>query len=196
MPCAVAAGVLAAALLSGCSAATAGSGTHGQSKINTASAPGSATSSPGATSDGAVPVTSSSTPNSAPTTSGDGAKCSDLTNAAATASLGKATTVTPDTSGTSLPGLTICNVTVGGEVYPIQLAVNTSDAQAQFTADKGAFAGVDLSGVGDRAFSSSTGVEVLSGSVDIQITGPAGPVLNKIYTTPTAIAKAMVSALK
>ena len=66
----------------------------------------------------------------------------------------------------------------------------------QYDADQQAFAGVDLSGVGDKAFSSSIGVEILSGSVDIKVIGPAGPVLNGTDTTPTAIAKAMVAALK
>ena len=97
---------------------------------------------------------------------------------------------------TPLAGLTICDISVADEVYPIQLAVNTTNAAAVFAAEQKADSGVDLSGVGDRAFSSEIGIEVLSGNVDIKVTGPAGPVLNKNYTVPTAIAKAMVAALK
>ena len=54
---------------------------------------------------------------------------------------------------------------------------------------------MDLSGVGDKAFTSAVGVEILSGGVDIQVIGPAGPVLSKDYTIPTAVAKAMVATL-
>ena len=39
------------------------------------------------------------------------------------------------------------------------------------------------------------GVEVLSGNVDIKVTGPSGPVPNHDYKPSTAIAKAMISAL-
>lgn len=144
-----------------------------------------------------APVTTSSAPttsSSAPSASGGGAKCSDLTNAAASASLGKPTTVTLDPS-VKFPGLTICNVVVTGEVYPIQLAVDTSNAQDQYTVDDQASGGANLPGVGDKAFSSSIGVETVSGNVDIKITGPAGPVLGGNFTLPTAIAKAMISAL-
>ncbi len=130
------------------------------------------------------------------TSSGSDAKCTDLTGAAASAAVGKSTTVTLDTTVAPLSGLTICNVVVADEAYPIQLAVYTVNAQAAYAGDDRAFSGVDMGGVGDKAFSSSVGVEVLSGSVDIKVTGPAGPVLNGNYTVPTAIAKAMVAALK
>jgi hypothetical protein len=127
--------------------------------------------------------------------SGGGAKCTDLTNAAASAAVGKATTVTLDTTATALAGLTICKVTVASEVYPIQLDVMTNGASALFSADKNAFSGTGLSGVGDQAFSSAVGIEALSGSVDIKVNGPAGPVLNNDYTVPTALVKAMIAAL-
>jgi len=127
--------------------------------------------------------------------SGSGAKCSDLSDSAASAAVGKATKVTLDKSVAPLPGLTICKVTVADEVYPIQLAVATRNAAQQYSADKDAFSGTSLSGVGDQAFSSEVGVETLSGGVDIKVTGPAGPVLNKDYTIPVALAKAMIATL-
>jgi hypothetical protein len=144
-----------------------------------------------------APVTTSAAPTtsgSAPSTSGGGAKCSDLTNAAASASVGKPTTVKPEPT-TPLPGLTICDVAVTGEVYPIQLTVDTNNGQVAYGVDQQALAGVDLPGVGDKAFSSAIGIETVSGNVDIKVTGPAGPVLSKIYTLPIAIAKAMIAAL-
>ncbi len=110
--------------------------------------------------------------------------------------MGKPTTVTVDTSDTPLPGLTICNLTVANEVYPIQLAVSNNANDAEYSKDEQAYSGVDVSGIGDKAFTSTVGIEVLSGSVDIQVMGPAGPVLSGNYTVPTAIAKAMVSALQ
>lgn len=184
-----AAGVL---VLGGCS-----SGSSGSSAPTT----GASTSSPsragtGDTAASATTPTTSTSSSSAPSGSGSGAKCSDLTGAAASAAVGKTTTVTLDTTVAPLAGLTICNVTVAAEVYPIQLAVNTNGGQAAYSADHQAFSGVDLSGVGDEAFHSSIGVEVFSGGVDIKVTGPAGPVLSGNFTTPTAIAKAMVATLK
>lgn len=146
---------------------------------------------------GSQPAASSSGGGSQPgsgTSSGSNAKCTDLTPAAASAAVGKPVTVTLNSSITPLAGLTICDVTVADEVYPIQLAVMTSGAQALYSADKQVSQGVDLSGVGDEAFTSSIGVEVLSGGVDIKVTGPAGPVLSGDYAVPTAIAKAMVAA--
>jgi hypothetical protein len=77
----------------------------------------------------------------------------------------------------SLAGLTICDVTVEGAFYPIQLSVDTKDAEATYAADKEASAGVALSGIGDKAFKSSTGIEVLSSNAEIEVIGPAGPVL-------------------
>ena len=110
--------------------------------------------------------------------------------------MGKPTTVTLDSSGVSLAGLTICKVMVANEVYPIQLDVDTANGAAGFNAEAAAQGGTPLSGVGDKAFTSATGVEALKGNVDIKVVGPAGPVLNKNYAIPTAIAKAMAAALK
>jgi len=53
-----------------------------------------------------------------------------------------------------------------------------------------------VSGVGDKAFTSSVGIEVLGGGVDIKVMGPAGPVLSGDYTYSTAVAKAMIAALR
>jgi hypothetical protein len=181
---AVAPVALATILLAGCGASGGGSPTTaaGNSTGARASQPAAATSS------------SASQPVSGTSAGGD-AKCTDLTAAAASAAVGKTVTVTLDTGGTQLPGMTICDIADAAEVYPIQLDVITNDTTALFAADKQAYAGVDLSGVGDKAFTSSVGVEVLSGSVDIQVIGPAGPVLSNDYTIPTAVAKAMVAAL-
>jgi hypothetical protein len=175
---------LATILLAGCGATVGGSPATaaGSSTGASASQPGSATSS-----DTSQPVSG--------TTGGSNAKCTDLTAAAASAAVGKTVTVTLDTAGGQLAGLTVCDVVDAAEVYSIQLDVNTSDAQALYAGDEQSFGGVDLSGVGDKAFTSSIGVEVLSGDVDIQVIGPAAPVLNNDYAIPTAVAKAMVAAL-
>lgn len=125
-----------------------------------------------------------------------GVRCTDLTNAAATAALGKPATVTLTQTPINLPGLTICDVKLGSEVYPIQLDVDTSNAAVLFAGDKNAFSGTDLPDVGDKAFTSSVGVEVLKGSVDIKVNGPAGAVLSGDYTVATAVAKAMLGVLK
>jgi hypothetical protein len=143
----------------------------------------------------ATPVGANTSPPAPAGASASTAKCTDLTPAAASASLGKAVTVTLDTGGASLPGLTICDVTVADEGYPIQLDVDTTDASTLYASDQQSFGGSNLSGVGDKAFTDSVGVEVLSGSVDIQVIGPAGPVLGGDFTTATAVAKAMVAAL-
>lgn len=182
----IAACVLTVGLLGGCekSGSGGGTGSSGAGAQNTSAAPGTAAGA-GAAATSAAAAGSAS-----------GAKCSDLTAAAASQEVGKATTVTLDTSAAALPGLTICNVTVADEVYPIQLSVDTSNAQELFNADMQASSGVDLGGVGDKAFSSATGIEALSGGVDIKIFGPAGPVMNKNYTVPIALAKAMISTLK
>ena len=144
----------------------------------------STTSSPGASSSGAT----------ASGAAGGGAKCTDLTDAAASAAIGKKVTVTA-TPITPLAGLSICNVTEAGEVYPIQLAVDSVGAAGLFAADQQAFSGVSVSGLGDRAFRSSIGVEALSGGVDIKVTGPAGPVLSNDFRVPTALVKAMIAAI-
>jgi hypothetical protein len=152
--------------------------------------PGSQSSSPSTATNAAGSASAPSSPLSG------GAKCTDLTNAEASAALGKATSLVLDTSGTPLAGLTICNVTIANEAYPVQLAVNTVAGAQQFAADKVAFAPTaNVSGVGDQAFSSDTGVEALTKGVDIRITGPAGPVLDNNFTVPTALAKAMAAAL-
>jgi hypothetical protein len=181
---AVAPVALATILLAGCggsgggSPATAARNSTGASGSQAAAATSSSASQPGSSTSG-----------------GSNAKCTDLTAAAASAAVGKTVTVTLDSTGTQLPGLTICDIADAAEVYPIQLNVNTNDTTAQFAADEQAYGGVDLSGVGDKAFTSSVGVEVLSGSVDIQVIGPAGPVLSNDFTIPTAVAKAMIAAL-
>lgn len=141
------------------------------------------------------PASSPSQPVSGGSSSGSG-KCTDLTAAGASAAVGKPTTVTLDPTVAALPGLTICTVTVADEVYPIQLAVDNNGGQELYNADKQVSAGTDLSGVGDKAFTDEIGVEALSGNVDIKVTGPAGPVLSGNFAVPTAIAKAMVTALQ
>jgi hypothetical protein len=154
---------------------------------------------PATGSGGAQPASGSSGGGSQPssgTSSSSNAKCTDLTPAAASAAVGKTVTVTLDSGGVSLAGLTICDVTVADEVYPIQLAVDTSDGPLLYSGDEQVSGGVDISGVGDKAFTDAIGVETLSGGVDIKVTGPAGPVLSGNFAVPTAIAKAMVAALR
>jgi hypothetical protein len=175
---AVAPVALATILLAGCGASGGGSPGTGGSGSQGAAATSSSASHPGSG-----------------TTASSNAKCTDLTAGAASAAVGKTVTVTLDTGGNQLPGLTICDIADAADVFSIQLDVNTNDSDALFAADKQADAGVDFSGVGDQAFTSSVGVEVLSGSVDIQVIGPAGPVLSNDYTIPTAVAKAMVATL-
>jgi hypothetical protein len=160
--------------------------------------------SPTSAGDGSQPVPTTSsigsqstpTPSSGNSSSGSGATCTALTSAAASAAVGKATTVTLDSGTASLPGLTICDVVIADEVYPVQLAVDTNGGESLYDADQQVMAGKDLSGVGDKAFTSSISVEVLSGGVDIKVTGPAGPVLSGNFTVPTALAKAMVAAIQ
>jgi transcription elongation factor len=137
----------------------------------------------------------SSTPASGGSSSGSGAKCTDLTSAAASAALGTTVMVTLDSNGASLPGLTVCQVADADLTNSIQVAVDTTGAAALFNSDLQSFGGTPLSGVGDKAFTDSIGVETLSGSVDIQVTGPAAPVLSGNFAMSTAIAKAMVAAL-
>lgn len=140
------------------------------------------------------PATSTSQPASGGS-SGSDAKCTDVTDAAASAALGKATTVALDTSGGTLPGLTICNVTVAGEVYSIQLSVYQHGGQALFDNDKQTEAGVDLSGVGDAAITTNTGVVAIKNGVVIEVFGPAGPVLSGDDRIPTALTKAMITTM-
>jgi hypothetical protein len=147
---------------------------------------------------GAQPASGSSAGGSQPgsvSSSSSNAKCTDVTAAALTAAVGKSTTVALDTSTPTPPGLTICNVTVANEVYPVQLAVNANSSLAIFNAEKQQESGVALAGVGDDAFTDEIGVEAISGSVDIEVTGPAGAVLGGDDRIPTAIAKAMVATL-
>jgi hypothetical protein len=144
------------------------------------------------------PASSTSQPASStsqPASTSSGAKCTDLTPAAASAALGKAVTVTMDAGGVTLPGLTICDVTVADEVYPIQLDVDTDNGQELYDGDLESGGGTTVSGVGDKAFTDAIGIEALSGGVDIKVIGPAGPVLSGNFATPTAIAKAMIAAL-
>jgi hypothetical protein len=189
---AIAPAALAAILLGGCGATSAGSpATRTGGSATSAANPPTGSGNPIQT---ASPTASPTQPASGTSTASD-AKCTDLTAAAASAALGRSVTVTLDTGGTQLAGLTVCDVVDPADVYPVQLSVNTAGSQALYAADEQSFGGVDLSGVGDMAFTSSVGVETLSGGVDIQVIGPAGPVLNKDYAIPTAIAKAMVAAL-
>jgi hypothetical protein len=184
---------LAGILLTGCGGAGAGSPATGTgSAATSAGNPATGSANPAAT---ATPAANATQPASGTSTT-SGAKCTDLTAAALSAALGRSVTVTLDTDGTQLAGLTVCNVVNADAVYPVQFSVNTAGSQALYAADEQSFGGVDLSGVGDMAFTSSVGVETLSGSVDIQVIGPAGPVLSKDYTVPTEIAKAMVAALR
>ena len=103
-----------------------------------------------------------------------------------------------DTSVAPLAGLTVCNVTVNGTdvAYPIQLSVNTNGGAAEYTVDR-SFSpnAADLGGVGDKAFTSSLGVEALRGTVDIQVIGPAGPVLDGNFAFSSNLAKAMAAAV-
>jgi hypothetical protein len=110
--------------------------------------------------------------------------------------VGKATTVKADASAASVPGLSICTLTITGEDYPVQLDVDISNGEQLYTADKSVQAGKDVSGVGDKAFSSEIGVEALAKGADIKVVGPAGPVLSGDFAVPTALAKAMAAALK
>jgi hypothetical protein len=192
---------LAGILLTGCGATSAG--TPETSAGNAGPGGANATATTGPTANATQPASGSGTdtPTASPTQPASGsstasdAKCTDLTAAAASAALGKSVTVKLDTGGTQLAGLTVCDVVDADDVYPVQFSVNTMGSQALYASDEQSFGGVDLSGVGDEAFTSAVGVETLSGGVDIQVIGPAGPVLSKDYTIPTAIAKAMVAAL-
>jgi hypothetical protein len=179
----------ATALLAACGSPGGGSPT---------SAGGGSQPVPTASSSGSQPTPTASRGNSSSgnSSSGSGPKCTALTAAAASAAVGKATTVTLDPGSASLPGLTICDVVIADEVYPVQLAVDTNGGESLYDADEQVMSGKDLSGVGDKAFTSSISVEVLSGGVDIKVTGPAGPVLSGDYTVPTALAKAMVAAIQ
>ena len=147
-----------------------------------------------ATTSDAGTTSSPASSSSAAAPSGGGATCTDLSDAAASASLGKKVTV-KGTPKTPLAGLSICDVTVAGEIYPIQLAVDSVGASELFAVDKQAVGGVTISGLGDQAFHSSIGVEALSRGVDVKVTGPAGPVLSNDFTIPTAVAKAMIAAI-
>jgi hypothetical protein len=190
----------AAALLAGCGSSGGGTPTT----VGNGSQPASGTSGGGSqpasgTSGGGSQPAGTSGGGSQPASggsSGSGAKCTDLTAAAASAALGKTVSIALDSGSASLPGLTICDVTVADEVYPIQLSVDSNDGGLLYTGDDEVSGGTALSGVGDKAFTSAIGVETLSGSVDIKVIGPAGPVLSGNFATPTAIAKAMVAALQ
>ncbi len=187
-------------------AASTSAGQSTQASTTTAAAPAaSASVSSPATAPAATATTAASSPvatspapvaSSPPAPTGGGPKCTDLTSAAATAAVGKPTTVALD-SADSLPGDTICDVTVANEIYPIQLDVVSPDGATVYAQDLSTFTvAPSLSGVGDKAFTSSEGVEALKGDVDIQVIGPAGPVLGGNFTVPTAIAKAMIATIK
>jgi hypothetical protein len=205
IPSAVAVAVSCSLALTGC---------HGSSKSSAAAVttsqtptvvaqttPAAAASAPVASSTPAAssPVATSPAPvtSSPAAPAGGGAKCTDLTNAAASAAVGKTTTVALDTGATGLAGLTVCDVMVANEGYSIQLDVDSANGAADYAADQSVAGDTGiLSGVGDKAFTSAQGVEALKGNVDIQVIGPAGPVLDNNFTTPTAIAKAMAAAVK
>jgi hypothetical protein len=129
-----------------------------------------------------------------------GAKCTDLTSAAASSAVGKPTKVSLSSNNLSLgEGTTICNLAIAGETYAVGLVViDSSVAAAGFASNHKLFPNVkDLTGIGDKAFTTGEGVEALSGNVDIKVTGPADEVIgDNNYTVPIAIAKAMVAALK
>ncbi len=136
------------------------------------------------------------TSSSAPPVSASNAKCTDLTDAAASAAVGRATTVTLDT-GFSAPGLTICKIAVAGEIDPIQLDVNTTGAAAKYRLDREAFGESDIAGIGDQAFRDATGIEALVGNVEVDVFGPAEPILlHHDFSQPTALVKAMVATVK
>jgi hypothetical protein len=144
----------------------------------------------------AAPSSRASTSVAAISAAGGGHKCADLTNAAASAAVGKPTTVTLDATGASLPSLSICKVTVADEVYPIQLDVNTTNGAQVFAAEKrGEPQAQALSGVGEQAFTTTIGVEALEKGIDITVVGPAGAVLGGNFAIPTALAKAMAAAI-
>jgi hypothetical protein len=183
--------VCAAALLAACG--SSGGGTP-------ATSGGSSQPASGTSGSGSQPASgtsgSGSTPASGGSSSGSGAKCTDLTSAAASAALGNTVTVTLDSGGTPLAGVTDCTVADADDTTSIQLNVDTADAAALYNGDLQSFGGKSLTGVGDKAFTDAIGVETLSGGVDIQVIGPAGPVLSGNFATPTALAKAMVAALQ
>lgn len=136
------------------------------------------------------------TPTSGPSAATSNAKCTDLTDAAASAAVGTATTVTLDTTP-PLAGLTICNIAVAGEIDPIQLDVNTVGAAAKYHLDHEVDGGPSIAGIGDQAFRSATGIEALVGNVCIDVIGPAEPILlHHDFSQPTALVKAMVATVK
>ncbi|MET3806876.1 hypothetical protein ABIB25_003896 [Nakamurella sp. UYEF19] len=188
-----------AIILSGCNSgtttATAVAATTSSSASTAASAPAalpsnalpSSAPATGATAEG---VRTPSAAGGSPTTG----KCTDLTAAAAGAAVGKPTTLTLDSSDAIS---STCDVNVAGEVDPIQLFVITSATAREFADEKKAAADLKtVGGVGDQAFTDALGVEVLRGSVEIKVGGPEDALKNDDYSVPTAIAKAMVAALK
>jgi hypothetical protein len=179
----------AAALLAACGSSS-GTGPSGGGSSQPASGTSGSGSQPAS-----APPGSGSQPASGGSSGGSGAKCTDLTSAAASAALGSTFTVTLDSSGASLAGVTDCTVADADLATSIQLDVDTAGAAALYNADFQSVGGTPLSGVGDKAFTDAIGVETLSGSVDITVIGPAGPVLSGNFAMSTALAKAMVAAL-
>ena len=127
------------------------------------------------------------------TSSASGAKCTDLTAAAASAAVGKTATITLLSSGAA--GETNCTIKAGADpddpdLY-FGLDVRPNEGQATFNEEKQAIHGTAVGGVGDQAFTSTTGLAVLSHGVVIEISGPQ----SSGSTIPTAIAKAMIATL-
>ncbi|QNK79866.1 hypothetical protein [Nakamurella sp. PAMC28650] len=151
-----------------------------------ASAPGGT----GATGATGVPGGTSAPPGSATR----GGKCTDLTAAAATAAVGKPTTVAIESSDATS---STCDITIAGDVYPVQISVVTAVDAAHLAEEKSNAADVkELTGVGDQAFTDALGVEALTGTVEIKVTGPGDALKNNDYSVSTALAKAMIAALK
>lgn len=186
--------VLIAGLATACGSsskgAVAGSPTGGSSVANP---------SPSAAS---RPATNPSTPATSPSLT-ESAAALDVCHvlpATAVAPLLGVKSVTASGSPSTIPGLSLCSYAppaTGIHPYPVQVSVTTNNAAVAFAAYRQAASDPKtLSGIGDQAYSESSGVCVLSGSYFIQITGPAGPVLAGDFAIPTAIARSLVAALR
>ncbi|WP_375503767.1 hypothetical protein [uncultured Jatrophihabitans sp.] len=128
------------------------------------------------------------------TSSASGAKCTDLTAAAASAAVGKAAKITLLSSGAA--GETNCSIKAGADPDDPDayygLDVRPNEGQTTFNEEKQAISGTSVAGIGDQAFTSTTGLAVLSHGVVIEVSGPR----SSDYTIPTAIAKAMIATLR
>ena len=128
------------------------------------------------------------------TSSASGAKCTDVTAAAASAAVGKPATITLLTSGAA--GETTCSIKAGADPADPELFytldVRPNEGQTTFDEEKQAISGTAVAGVGDEAFTSTTGLAVLSHGAVIEILGPS----SSGYAIETAIAKAMIATLR